>query len=213
MESRTGLQLPVSWHSPFLAPRLNGTPGAGGAHGELRYWGIRFAFICLPAARSVLGAQPGEPSPHVLCPGLAQWVTKGTDAGTQGWVSGGCCLPGSPRSLGSLRRVPTHDSPLPWLRPEPVPAPGGRKRGLPAGRDRPRLHREERGARGRPGTGVQRSRGAKSEPGGRGNFWCERSNRGSDVCLMFRGRFDALIRESSASPIHHSSSSAIQTPL
>lgn len=131
MESRTGLQLPVSWHSPFLAPRLNGTPGAGGAHGELRYWGIRFAFICLPAARSVLGAQPGEPSPHVLCPGLAQWVTKGTDAGTQGWVSGGCCLPGSPRSLGSLRRVPTHDSPLPWLRPEPVPAPGGRKRGLP----------------------------------------------------------------------------------
>lgn len=123
MESRTGLQLPVSWHSPFLAPRLNGTPGAGGAHGELRYWGIRFAFICLPAARSVLGAQPGEPSPHVLCPGLAQWVTKGTDAGTQGWVSGSHCLLAPRAPWGPSGGPPRGCAPNPFQ--PPAAASGG----------------------------------------------------------------------------------------
>lgn len=140
------------------------------------------------------------------CPVGARGGKKGPKLAPRGGCQGAAACPSPRAPWGPSSGAPRAICPRPpWLCPAPAPAPGGRKQGLRAGR--------EWGARGRPGTEVQRSRGAKSEPGGRGNFWCERSNRGSDVCLMFRGRFDALIRESSASPIHHSSSSAIQTPL
>lgn len=179
---------------------------------HIRSYGIRV--FTLPLCASLLHVQSSGHNlgNHLrMCfvlalPSGGKGGQKGTEAGTQGWVSGGCCLPISPRSLGSLQWGPTRDLP-----PPPV--------AVPRTRSSPR--RPQAGAACRAGVGGSGTagHGGAKEPRSKigaqrpRQFWCERSNRGSDVCLMFRGRFDALIRESSASPIHHSSSSAIQTPL
>lgn len=139
------------------------------------------------------------------CPVGARGGKKGLKLAPRGGCQGAAACP-SPRAPWG----PSSGAPR-AICPPPV--------AVPRTRSSPR--RPQAGAACRAGVGGSGTAGhggakePRSKIGARRprQFWCERSNRGSDVCLMFRGRFDALIRESSASPIHHSSSSAIQTPL
>lgn len=107
---------------------------------HIRSYGIRV--FTLPLCASLLHVQSSGHNlgNHLrMCfvlalPSGGKGGQKGTEAGTQGWVSGGCCLPISPRSLGSLQWGPTCDLPPSCgCAPHPLQPPVAASRGCVQG--------------------------------------------------------------------------------